>query len=104
MTTEDEIKRIAGMSEDDVLAMARKEHIDLRLTLARQIVNEHYFFGDFHPDAPDRATQESLCARMAMAEGWRDAGLFFKHPSDGEYRKSDLSGWRDLCSNEGILP
>lgn len=104
MTPEDEIKRISELSEDEVIAMARKSHVDLRLTLARQLTNEYYFYGDFHPDASDRATQEAICERMAKAEGWKDAGLFFKHSTDGEYRKSDMDGWRDLCSNEGILP
>lgn len=100
----DEIRRIASLTEAEVLALAEAERLDIRLALATKVVEERYFYGDFHSDSPERVAQEALCERMARAEGWRDAGLYFKHPSDGEYRKSDLSGWRDLCSNEGILP
>lgn len=99
-----EINRIASMPETEVLDLARKERLDLRLVLATQIVEERSFYGDFCPDSPERVAQEALCERMARAEGWRDAGLMFKHQTKNAYLKSDMDGWRDLCSNEGILP
>lgn len=100
----DEIKRIATMPEAEVLTMAQTERLDIRLVLATKIVEERSFYGDFASGSSERAAQEALCERMARAEGWRDAGLYFKHQTQAAYLKSDMDGWLDLCSNEGILP
>ena len=60
--------------------------------------------GDFPTGSPEREGQERLAKWLAEAAGWRDAGLFYKHPTRLSYLKSDMDGWSDLCSNEGIVP